>query len=487
MSKDPKQHNREGYKRRKQKQQLGYDAVDDTKKQRRSPQVVTYSEDEILTQPKRRKLIATTQDIERNYAIAGWMIRRHLDFSTQFDFRVRTEDEVFNRKLQKMFNRWANRPMLVDVTGRFGLAKLIRMAEARRIVDGDCLLVPLQSGQLQLIEGDRIRNPSGADFNASEWIQGVRINKVGRPLEYAIHTRNQSQLSFERTIRALNVFHHGYFTRYDQVRGISPFASAINDLQDLRENQTYALLKSKIANLFGLVTYRDAEESIGEVNTDEVTDTPKDELQVNLGGGPFHLDLGIEDKAELLTSDVPGSTYKDFNELVLLIVLKALDLPMSFLNEGWTNFFGSRGSWLLYERACVDKRADVQELLRKITVWKLQQWLLDETLVLPSNLTLDEIDFEFVPRGMPPFNFDREIKGAIQAIQNGLDSPERICRSYGFGEPREIIDSVLELSKYSRERSKKLLGVEVDLILSGEDQEIADERDIEEDGEDKEN
>ena len=149
--------------------QFGYEAIED-KKRRKPPSAVTQHEDRHLNQSQRRKLQATTQDVKRNYAVAAWMIRRHLDYVTQFDFHARTKDEELNNQLESALRTWA-RPGNCDVTGRFGLRKQIRIAECCSVLDGDVGLLALSSGHLQGIESDRIRDPSGA--RPEEWYNGA--------------------------------------------------------------------------------------------------------------------------------------------------------------------------------------------------------------------------------------------------------------------------------------------------------------------------
>lgn len=238
--------------------QFTYEAIED-RKRRKSPTAVTQHEDRHLTETQRRKLIGTSQDLKRNYAVAAWMIRRHLDYVTQFEFHARTKNESFNDLLEAKMKAWA-RPGNCDVTGRFSLRKNIRIAESCSVVDGDMGFLALASGHLQGIESDRIRNPTGG--TSGEWYNGIRVNKVGRPVEYAIHSRVDGGTTFryERSVSARNIFMHAKIDRFDMVRGVSPLASAITDLVDVKENKTYALLKSKVAQLFGLVLKRQAYE-----------------------------------------------------------------------------------------------------------------------------------------------------------------------------------------------------------------------------------
>lgn len=440
---------------------FGYEAIED-KKRRKPPTAVTQHEDRHLTDSQRRKLIGTTQDLKRNYAVAAWMIRRHLDYVTQFEFHARTKDEAFNTYLEAKVRQWA-RPGNCDVTGRFWLRKLIRHAESCAIVDGDMGFLALASGQLQGIESDRIRTPTQVGSADGEWFNGVRVNRAGRPIEYAVHRRIGGGQAFEldRLVPARNLFLHAKVERFDQVRGVSPLTAAITDLTDIKENKTYALLKSKVAQLIGLVLKRDADDSAGEVDGSAATETDGSEnrskYDVDFGRGPFQLDLDREDTAEFLSVDTPGSTFKDFHQLVLMVALKSLDIPYSFFDEGHTNFFGSRGSWMLYDRACVDKREDVAELLRKITVWKLVQWILWEEITLPNGLaSVADIDFEWVSIGMPWWDPSKEIKGDMLAIGAGLDTPQRICKERGRGEFRDNVDQIAAALEYAKSKGVTL-------------------------------
>jgi len=66
---------------------LGYDAVQD-KKKRTAPRSITRSEDKVLTDNQRKKLQATARDIRRNFSLCQWMINKHLDFVSGFQFQA---------------------------------------------------------------------------------------------------------------------------------------------------------------------------------------------------------------------------------------------------------------------------------------------------------------------------------------------------------------------------------------------------------------
>lgn len=444
--------------------QFSYDAVDDRNK-RKSPAVKHGAEDLILDPSKRSKLNANSSDIRRNYAVAAWMIRKHLDYVSTFDFHSRDADGDRADETERLMAEWS-RPHNCDAAARHPLAKILRLAEAERTIHGDIGILKLASGQIQGIEADRVRDPTGHGAfmpgepkDGSRWIHGVKVNEAGRSLAYAIHKRTGlNSYEFERSVSASRMCWFGYYDRFDQVRGVSPLASALNDLRDTYEAKDYALLKAKVVNLFALAFYREATEAAGELSggTDADGNEEKSEYSVDFGSGPVKLDLNPGDRAEFLESKHPSTEFQAFLQVAINIALKALDLPYSFWDESYTNFFGSRAAWLHYQRSCIDKWNDAIELRRKLTVWRLSLWILDGTLKLKKSETIADLAFEWVPRGMPWWDPTKEINGSVQEIKIGVNTPQRVCRERGSGDWYDNVDQIAEAIDYAKKRKVPL-------------------------------
>lgn len=448
---------------------FSYDALEPRGRRKRvSAQVKR--EDYHTRGTKHRELQENAADLCRNLSLAAWMVRRHLDYVAQFDFHGRSEVEGLNEQIEALMAE-DSRPSNADVSGRFSREKLFRLAESRRVLDGDTLLIKLNDGRMQGIQADLIRNPDTIE-NPREWVNGVRINAVGRPLAYGIHARtDDATTQYKRFITATNAIHYGFFDRYagDQVRGVSPLVSALNPLRDVYENFTYALAKAKVSQLFALAFYRDSPEGFADTDDDPIMGTEDEDgdgteeprgYKVDFGSGPQMLDLEPGDKAEFLESRQPSSEFQDFTQLVVQVALKALDIPYSFYDESHTNFFGSRAAWLHYERSCKDKRDDQIEMRRNYTVWKMSQWIRDGRLTLPAGMRILDVNFEWVPRGMPWWDPSKEINGHVQAMKAGLDTPQRICRATGT----DYYDNVDQLSKAIEYAQSK--GVPVEFALT---------------------
>ncbi len=287
---------------------------------------------------------------------------------------------------------------------------------------------------------------------------------VGRANAYAVYSDPDGLglLQFERIVPARNAVMHGFYDRFDQVRGISPIVAALNPLRDVYENFEYALAKAKVSQLFALAIYSSLDDSSGEPITRTAKDDPTntetqgDRYEVDFGAGPVKLELLAGDRAEFLESKSPSSEFQQYTELCTWVALKALDIPPSFYDEAHTNFFGSRAAWLHYERSCKAKRADVAEFLRRVTVWKIQQWIRDGLFTLPSSTTLPDLAWDWIPAGMPWWDPAKEIRGDLAAISAGLDTPQRIVRERGRGTFEDNIDQIAAAQEYARAKGVAL-------------------------------
>ncbi len=466
----------------------GYDALESKGRRKKGPSTIV-REDRLLHHGRRTKLTAASQDLVRNFAIAGWMIRRHLDYVALFDFhgRNRNSERLLQRftpeQLEKLDNDLEREMMIdskagkCDAGGRFTREKMFRMAELRRTIDGDTGLALLRNGRMQGIESDLIRNLTDKDLrdkrfrgngDISEWESGVRLGPAGRALDFALHRRGRggSGYELERIVPARNLIHYGHFLRYasDQVRGVSPIVAALNNLRDVYSGIDYALAKMKVSQLFALSIFSDAKNGAGEyteIDEGDDEDGPEGKrYEVNFGLGPVHLELDGKDRAEFLESKTPSTEMQQFCSLVIGVALKSLDIPYSFYDESHTNFFGSRAAWMHYDRAALDKRDDQIQMREDYGLWKMRQFVQAGRLQLPPGMIVTDVETEWVPRGMPWWDPTKEIRGDKEAVGAGFDNPERICKQRGKGSVYDNMRTTARVIAECRKISKEILGDE---------------------------
>jgi capsid protein len=429
----------------------GYDAVVDQGRRKRA-HGINRSEDQELTPFDRFRLYTTGRDIGRNFSVAGWAIRKHLDYVSTFHFRNKTPNDGRKARFHAVLRDWSKRQNC-DTAGRHSLMRLVRLIERSRTLDGDDLICKIADGRLQVVEADRLRTPPGA-FPAGvkqrplDFLHGVQTDEAGKALNYCVCRRAKAsdfQLSagmfyFERLIPADACWHHGYFDRIDQIRGVSPLAGAYNQFRDVYEGVDYALAKMKVSQLFGLKTMRDDDTPMGTVTPDPANaallpgsqmiydDTPDtQDFKVDFGKGPFHLDLNKDEDAEFIESKTPSAELQQFCDQVIAMALKGLDIPFSFYKENFTNFSGQRQAWIQYDLAARNRRLDNIELLDEILRWRIDLWIEDGVL----DGSVEDYVWEWVPNGIPWINPLQEVQADTQALASGFTSRTRVCRERG--------------------------------------------------------
>lgn len=429
----------------------GYDAVED-KGRRRVATGVLRSEDKELQPAGRRDMLANARDLWRNFAIAAWAIRKHLDYVATFSFQSRNNDKALDSRVEELVGWWSRRANF-DVARRHSLRRFTRMLEARKTTDGDVFALKHASGRVQGVEGDRVRTPHGLPpgVAADELTHGVQVDRYGAARAYSVCRRRKwGGFEFDRMVSSRHMLQHAAWEpcRFDQVRGVTPLSSAMNNLRDTKDVVEYAVAKAKVAQLFGLVIYSDGDDSVGNhsivesgASTASDTDETEDKYVVDMGKGPFKLELQGRDRAAWLSNPVGSSDLAVFLKSVIMIALKSLDIPYSFFDESHTNYSGQRQAWLQYDQSAGEKRKDLQEILDPLLAWRLGLWIRDGLLELPEGMTLGQLRWEWVPKGIPWIDPLKEIKAFIAALDAKLMSRQRILKAWGE-DWWEVVDEI---------------------------------------------
>lgn len=445
---------------------IGYDAVKH-KGNRAQVAPTTLSEDMQLRDLARRQLTSTHRDLVRNFAIAAWMVRKHLDYVSTFHFRCKSGDTGLDRDINQ-FMQWWSEPQNCDSSGRHSLDELMRMWELLRTVDGDCLLNKIKTGKVQTIEGDRIQTTGGIPFKElgiddPQWVvNGVWVNEYYRPLGYMVFKRPPSWvgMQFERMIPARFATLFGYFTRFDQMRGISPLASAANALRDVYESFDYALLKAKISQFFAMQVTRKAADEFGdhtysEGETEPERDPNKPRYTLDVGKGPVITEMDPGDKIEVIESATPSTQFQGFTQAMIMVALKSLDLPFGFFDESHTNYSGMRFGGVQYEDSAKTKRKRSRRNLDDLTRWRLGLAIADGEIRLPSKMQPQSLRWIWSHSGIPLFDPLKEISGDVAAVNAGFASPQEVCRARGK-DFEQVIDEIAEAQAYAKSKSVTL-------------------------------
>lgn len=419
---------------------FGYDAVVNNGKRRMAAPILR-SEDWELQPANRKQLVASQRDIGRNFAVARWLIERHLDYVTNFTFKFRSKKPALNTIVEHAVKKWSGRKNS-DVAKRHGFKTQIRLAEASALTANDCLAIKLASKQVQWIEGDRIANPGiglPPGINPLQLVHGVQVDDYTAAEAYCVCRRGPkgnawqapTVLQFQQMVSADDAVLHGFFDRFDQVRGISPLASALNSLQDVYEAKTYALGRMKVDQLFALAVYRGNSDAMTERPVDQNGNpTGQDYTKLPFANGPVIADMDVGDRMEAVQSSQPSTQFQSFMEKALSFCLKALAIPYSFFDEAYTNYSGARQAMLQYEGAADKRRDDIRQLLDELTDWLLTLMVMDGELP-PEVLSPENYVWEWVSASMPWIDPLKEAQANIALIDANLESEIHVLKQQG--------------------------------------------------------
>jgi hypothetical protein len=427
----------------------GYDAAR-TSTNRRSTAGIMRQEDKILDQNGRVRLASNANDLHRNAILFAWAVRRHLDYTTLFDYQPDTGDDKLDDDLRALMERDAKAENC-DIGGRHSWNRFRRLCEVQKICNGDVGLMQLRIGKLQGVESHAIKNPTVSRRDVERWELGVKLGAGRRAVAYCIQERDESGRVKERVVPAGQLMMlAAYENRFDQVRGISAIAGALDEFRDVYEIRDLMRAKLKLEQILGVAFFREKEEEslADEFGTDgdteleedtEDTSTSRTPEAYDLGQGVRGFDMNKDEDIKIINGNTPSTQGQEFLQASIAIAIKAFDLPFNFFDEAHTNFFGSRAAWMQYERACVSKREDQLELHHRYTRWRHWRYVLPTSLggtaeiVLPASMSVESLKWRWVARGVPWWNPKEELTTDLMAAAAGLKDLQTICDERGLG------------------------------------------------------
>ena len=427
-----------------------YEAVEPSATRR--PIVISLrSEDRELPPEKRRALVSEARDQQRNFTLAGFALRKHLQFVSYYRFSAETPNREFNRALERRLETWKRRENC-DAARRSNFDELMTVIESHRAVDGDVGVLRRADGRLQIVEGDRIKSPNEGD-DLENWVNGVELDRDGAAKRYAIWSRQRAGgMAFERRVSANDFDLIAYRTRRDQVRGVSLFAPAVKMISYLYDGLDYALAKLKLEQMMGIVTrLEDGGALVGAPTTNpEAVDGV---LHEKFGRDLLHLALRPGEDASFMESNNPSQNFQTFTELVSRLIFASLDLPYSFFDGSKTNFYGSKGEFEQYLDTVEKKQSPTIATLNEwIFDWLMPNWIAEGSLTLPDGWTIEDVrhDVGWKGSGLPYWRLFEYVKETQAAINGALVDPYALADSFGESFSRNI-EKLKQAKEYAKE------------------------------------
>jgi len=391
------------------------------------------------------RLIEIARALDRNDMVIGQAVTRVVDSVLQNGVRLdaKTGDSDLDRYITAKWNRWANDPKLCHSERMHTITQLARLCFRSRIVDGDCFVLPLETGEIETVEAHRCKTPTGTKRNV---VLGVLMDQFRKRLEYWFSKEDinpTSSISLVGDIKPYPAYdkdgYPGVFHLYDpkrlsQTRGVTAFAPIV-DVARLHDDLEFAnLVKAQSAACIALLRERPAKDSVmgpahglGEEIETIIEGGEAREIEWTSPGMDFAGAPGETLKG--FAPNIPNPEFFEHASLVLRIIGANLGIPdiVMMLDATKTNFSAYRGA---LEQARIGYAAQqelmVQQFYRPIYEWKLRQWIISDPVIRAASTSndLDVFDHAWNP---PEWDYIDPVKDASadRLIISGLLNSRR--------------------------------------------------------------
>ena len=434
-----------------------YEAIQSTNRRKQQTQRQKKTVDAMLPQMKRKKSENVTQDLLDNHAIVGWAIRRHLDAVTGFYFDAdKGVDPDVSKVVLDLF-KWHGQKTNFDAARRHSRDEAFRIAEIQKVIDGDVLMAKIGNrrspryGSMQLIEGTRITRPKDVPPSYQQMFteHGLELDQWGGVKSFCVckYDASGTKLVYDRRILADQGIYSGYFDRYSSTRGVSPLMSAANQFLDIKDSMEHNLLKIKLHALFGYAITSelldaqtpDGLEGSGGVGMDtdvyDADDSRTESVdEVDFSGGPVSLDLDPGEKIQLIESNTPPESVRDYTELAIRVALLSLNIPFTFFNANHSTFAQVVADRKMYQESILAAQNLQKEMWEEYKVWKLRQWLLAAAIPGMGIEDLGELREGIHVHSKPSAWLDslKEVQVEERMIALGLKSIPQVAKERGI-------------------------------------------------------
>lgn len=211
---------------------------------------------ELTDRYSRDEVKARARDLERNSDIMNSLVgafKRNL-VGGGYTLQAKTEEPELNRELEKAWKRWMKKQNC-DVTGTQSFNQIMRMAVARKKIDGGILIVKKYTAdgflpfKLQLIETDELDSSvTSPKKEKDKVIGGIEYNQYNRPVGYFIRQYDLEGYGLNDPvwIDARDVIFYFTKRRPTQLREMSDMAPTITRIRDVNEFMMAVSVKQRI-------------------------------------------------------------------------------------------------------------------------------------------------------------------------------------------------------------------------------------------------
>lgn len=280
----------------------------------------------------RKEMASISRYLYDNDGIVHGAINDMARYSLPLTPQAITDDPYWNLEAEAYFKEWSHN---ADVGGRYGFDELQKICSIAIDRDGDCgvLFVRYNGLKLQIVESHRVGNYLEDD---SGFIDGVKTNKFGMPLEYLVADESIYGEFFPQAVKAKRVPANAISwlldpERAEQQRGLPAIKHAINHIRDIKEILDFE--KVGVKNLSTIAAVLESETGEADPDAWNTHDISEDatRLTVNeIQSGSIPV-LKKGEKLSPFSYNRPSPTFQGFLEFLIREFSVGMGLPYEFL------------------------------------------------------------------------------------------------------------------------------------------------------------
>lgn len=351
------------------------------------------------SEPSFLYMIERAREFDRNNLVVGQGINRLVGNVMQdgFSLDVQTGDPEIDEQLGGAFWDWACDPDQCDDEQEKDFETMSQLALRHTIVDGDCLALPTNEDSLCMVEGHRLRRPTGS--RNQNCVHGIVFDERKRRKEYWVTKQDIGPLQTLQRVNEVEryaardkqgnrqVLHIYDPKRFSQSRGVTAFATLVWALGLHDDIQFATLVKQQVAACFAVLKEVPLDFEGGSLATDTKAATGPRTVE-DLEDGTTRTVEGIApgmtirgrpgEKITGFAPNIPSPEFFTHAHMVLQFVAINLDLPLQvfLLDPTKTNFSGWRGA---IDQARIRFRAIQKWLIGKfhspVYTWRVRRLL----------------------------------------------------------------------------------------------------------------
>ncbi len=291
-----------------------------------------------MTEYDRKRLVALARWVVANIGLAQGTANKLGQYAvgTKWEPQAETQDEAWNQQAEDLWREWSK---VCDIRGQSTFPELARMWSREEKIDGEVFVV-LQNREfplLQTVRTHRIGNPSGVPRNdvAPGWIDGIRYNAMLRPEAYRyLVDRDKAIVLPSRAV--IHIQRNDQ--QADQLRGVTRFVRALNNIKDLGEIYGFEKMAVKLNAAIAVVIQsresgddttgfgREPAESDG-TSSENLPDVRRDELY----DGALIQRLDPDEELSAHHFQRPDESVQELARWLIRDLATGFDLPYEFI------------------------------------------------------------------------------------------------------------------------------------------------------------